>query len=121
MRLVLPIGLKQVYATPRIEVIIQRGLINLRGFITVLNTTESTIEVSFAYDDGGGFADLKKMNFYELVYNDCPYPYYENSNAGREQMFTKLTLEIGVNEVTHYAPHNIAGIPAFDYEGGGGF
>ena len=40
------IGLKQVYATPRVEVIIQRGSINLRGFITVLNTTESTIEVS---------------------------------------------------------------------------
>ncbi len=110
------IGLKQVYDTPRVEVIIQRGSINLRGFITVLNTTEKTIEVSFAYDDGGGFADLKNMNFYTMVYNDYAYPYYANSHAGREQMFIKLTsLEIGVNEATHYAPYNIAGIPAFDY------
>ena len=115
------IGLKQVYATPSIDVIIQRGLINLRGFITVLNTTESTIEVSFVYDDGGGFAALKNMNFYTMVYNDYPYPYYENSHDGRKQMLTKLTsLKIGVNEAIHYAPHNIAGIPAFDYEGGGG-
>ena len=85
------IGLKQVYANPRaVEVIIQRGSINLRGFITVLNTTENTIEVSFAYDDGGGFADLKNMNFYTMVYNEV-YPEFNDDSNGEDNLLRYIT------------------------------
>ena len=115
------IGVKQVYATPSIEVIIQRGLINLRGFITVLNTTESTIEVSFAYDDGGGFADLKNMNFYELVYNDT-YPEFNNDSTGKEALMQYIiTLNTGVGEKLYYAPHCSGGkISSYDRVNSGG-
>ena len=106
------IGLKQVYAdNPRIEVIIQRGSVNLRGFITVLNTTESTIEVSFAYDDGGGFADLKNMNFYTMVYNET-YPEFNNDQNGQDDLLRYITaMPVGtVDEKLYYAPHTAGGI-----------
>ena len=105
------IGLKQVYATPRVDVIIQRGLINLRGFITVLNTTESTIEVSFAYDDGGGFADLKNMNFYTMVYNET-YPVFESDQNGQDALLRYITaMPVGtVDEKLYYAPHTAGGV-----------
>ena len=105
------IGLKQVYANPRVEVIIQRGSINLRGFITVLNTTESTIEVSFAYDDGGGFADLKNMNFYTMVYNET-YPLFEDDQNGRDALLRYITaMPVGtVDEKIYYAPHTAGGV-----------
>ena len=105
------IGLKQVYATPRVEVIIQRGSINLRGFITVLNTTEKTIEVSFAYDDGGGFADLKNMNFYTMVYNET-YPEFNDDTNGEEDLLRYITaMPVGTaDEKLYYAPHTAGGI-----------
>ena len=105
------IGLKQVYATPRIEVIIQRGSINLRGFITVLNTTENTIEVSFAYDDGGGFADLKNMNFYTMVYNEV-YPEFNDDSNGEDDLLRYITaMPVGtVDEKLYYAPHTAGGV-----------
>ena len=112
------IGLKQVYANPRVEVIIQRGLINLRGFITVLNTTESTIEVSFAYDDGGGFADLKNMNFYTMVYNET-YPEFNDDQTGQEDLLRYITaMPVNtVDEKIYYAPHTAGGvITAYDIE-----
>lgn len=110
------IGLKQVYANPRIEVIIQRGSINLRGFITVLNTTESTIEVSFAYDDGGGFADLKNMNFYTMVYNET-YPEFNDDQNGQDDLLRYITaMPVGtVDEKLYYAPHTAGGtVTAYD-------
>lgn len=105
------IGLKQVYANPRIEVIIQRGSINLRGFITVLNTTESTIEVSFAYDDGGGFADLKNMNFYTMVYNEV-YPEFDDDSNGQDNLLRYITaMPVGTaDEKLYYAPHTAGGV-----------
>ena len=112
------IGLKQVYANPRVEVIIQRGSINLRGFITVLNTTESTIEVSFAYDDGGGFADLKNMNFYTMVYNET-YPEFNNDMNGEDNLLRYITaMPVGtVDEKLYYAPHTGGGmVTAYDWE-----
>ena len=112
------IGLKQVYANnPRVEVIIQRGLINLRGFITVLNTTEKTIEVSFAYDDGGGFADLKNMNFY-TVYDET-YPEFEDDQNGQNDLLRYITaMPVGtVDEKLYYAPHTAGGVvTAYDRE-----
>lgn len=110
------IGLKQVYANPRIEVIIQRGSINLRGFITVLNTTESTIEVSFAFDDGGGFADLKNMNFYTMVYNEV-YPEFEDDSNGEDDLLRYITaMPVGtVDEKLYYAPHTAGGVVT-DYD-----
>jgi len=104
------IGLKQVYATPSIDVIIQRGSINLRGIITVLNTTESTIEVSFAYDDGGGFADLKNMNFY-MVYNET-YPEFNDDQNGEDALLRYITaMPVGTpDEKLYYAPHTAGGI-----------
>ena len=116
------IGLKQVYATPRIEVIIQRGSINLRGFITVINTTEKTIEVSFAYDDGGGFADLKNMNFYTMVYNEV-YPEFDNTASGKEALIDYITsMQVGgIDEKIYYAPHVVEGtVTSYDRESGGG-
>ena len=112
------IGVKQVYANPRIEVIIQRGSINLRGFITVLNTTESTIEVSFAYDDGGGFADLKNMNFYTMVYNEV-YPEFNDDQNGQDNLLRYITaMPVGtVDEKLYYAPHTAGGmVTAYDRE-----
>ena len=111
------IGLKQVYATPRVDVIIQRGLINLRGFITVLNTTESTIEVSFAYDDGGGFADLKNMNFYTMVYNET-YSEWDKDLAHAAVMAEIVNRQIdNVEEKIYYAPHTAGGrITPYDNE-----
>ena len=112
------IGLKQVYANPRIEVIIQRGSINLRGFITALNTTESTIEVSFAYDDGGGFADLKNMNFYTMVYNET-YPEFNDDSSGEDNLLRYITaMPVGtVDEKLYYAPHTAGGVvTAYDRE-----
>ena len=109
------IGLKQVYATPRVEVIIQRGSINLRGFITVLNTTEKAIEVSFAYDDGGGFADLKNMNFY-TVYDET-YPEFEDNSNGEEALLRYITaMPVGTpDEKLYYAPHTAGGmVTAYD-------
>ena len=105
------IGLKQVYATPRVEVVIQRGSVNLRGFITVLNTTESTIEASFAYDDGGGFADLKNMNFYTMVYNEV-YPEFNNDQTGQDNLLRYITaMPVGTaDEKIYYAPHAAGGI-----------
>ena len=105
------IGLKQVYAdNPRIEVIIHRGSINLRGFITVLNTTENTIEVSFAYDDGGGFADLKNMNFYTMVYDE-DYPEFNDDQTGQDDLLKYITaMPIGTaDEKIYYAPHAAGG------------
>ena len=110
------VGLKQVYATPRVEVIIQRGSVNLRGFITVLNTTENTIEVSFAYDDGGGFADLKNMNFYTMVYNEV-YPEFNNDATGEEDLLRYITaMPVGTaDEKLYYAPHTAGGmVTAYD-------
>lgn len=119
------IGLKQVYANPRaVEVIIQRGSINLRGFITVLNTTEKTIEVSFVYDDGGGFADLKNMNFYTMVYNET-YPEFEDDHNGEDDLLRYITaMPVGTpDEKLYYAPHTAGGIvTAYDkdnYNSGG--
>ena len=113
------IGLKQVYANPRrIEVIIQRGSINLRGFITVLNTTESTIDVSFAYDDGGGFVDLKNMNFYTMVYNEV-YPEFKDDQNGEDDLLRYITaMPVGtVDEKLYYAPHTAGGVvTAYDRE-----
>ena len=105
------IGLKQVYDTPRVEVIIQRGSINLRGFITVLNTTEKTIEVSFAYDDGGGFADLKNKNFYTMVYNET-YPEFNTDQNGKDDLLRYITaMPVGTpDEKLYYAPHTAGGI-----------
>ena len=104
------IGLKQVYAPTHVDVIIQRGLINLRGFITVLNTTESTIEVSFAYDDGGGFADLKNMNFYTMVYDET-YPEFNNDQDGQDALLRYITaMPVGVDEKIYYAPHTAGGV-----------
>ena len=108
--------LKQVYANPRVEVIIQRGSVNLRGFITVLNTTENTIEVSFAYDDGGGFADLKNMNFYTMVYNEV-YPEFNNDTTGEEDLLRYITaMPVGTaDEKLYYAPHTAGGmVTAYD-------
>ena len=118
------IGLKQVYATPRVEVIIQRGSINLRGFITVLNTTEKTIEVSFAYDDGGGFADLKDMNFYTMVYEEV-YPEFNDDQNGADDLLRYITaMPVGTaDEKLYYAPHTAGGIVtayALDNYNGGG-
>ena len=105
------IGLKQVYDTPRVDVIIQRGSINLRGFITVLNTTEKTIEVSFAYDDGGGFADLKNKNFYTMVYNET-YPEFNTDQNGKDDLLRYITaMPVGTpDEKLYYAPHTAGGI-----------
>lgn len=112
------IGVKQVYANPRVEVIIQRGLINLRGFITVLNTTESTIEVSFAHDDGGGFSSLKNMNFYTMVYSEV-YPEFNDDTTGREDLLRYITaMPVGtVDEKIYYAPHTAGGVvTSYDIE-----
>ena len=105
-----------MYANPRVEVIIQRGSINLRGFITVLKTTESTIEVSFAYDDGGGFADLKNKNFYTMVYNET-YPEFNDDSNGEDALLRYITaMPVGtVDEKLYYAPHTGGGmVTAYD-------
>ena len=78
----------------------------------------------FAYDDGGGFADLKNMNFYTMVYNEV-YPEFNDDQNGQDDLLRYITaMPVGTpDEKLYYAPHTAGGIvTAYDkdnYNSGG--
>jgi hypothetical protein len=103
------VGIPHFYATPRREVTLQKGLIMLRGFITVLNSNAEDFEINFDFDDGGGFADLKDYNFYTMIFEQ-DYGTFDNTKEGKKAMLERVSqFDFSETERFWYAPHNYDG------------